>query len=184
MNFVWHSDSSSWLSEICRKQAIAVDQLRRGQSLITELKQVGVLNLDVNVRTSDEIIAALQGSLKWTPSSTPLHEQGRVSELRREVDEQRAAFRGIQAQIEASEAFQRGSRVYASEAGQQVLRLESIGLFDGIQALHQCPICSSNVEQTLPSVSALTASLRQLESELLQVELERPPLTEYIVSFR
>lgn len=165
-------------------QSIVADQLRRGQALITELRQVGVLAADVNAQTSDEIIVALQSSLKWSPSAAPRRDGDQIPDLRREVDTLRATFRAVQAQIEASEAFQRGSLLYSSEAGQQIMRLESVGLFNGIPEPHQCPLCSSEVSQTLPSVADLTQSLQRLESELAQVEREKPRLTEYIGSLK
>jgi hypothetical protein len=166
--------------DFAEAQFMATDQLNRGQSLLTELKQVGVVAPEIAARTSEEIISLLQGAMNWAPSNAPPKEQTRVPQLRSEVDNQREQFRNIQGQIEAAETFQRGSRLYASEAGQQVMRLESIGLFSAIDGPHQCPVCSSDVSATLPSVAALTDSLRRLELDLAQVEREQPRLREYI----
>jgi hypothetical protein len=160
-----------------RELRLAQRRLKMAQRDLAEAQSIAGDQLNCG---TDDIIATLQRAMQWAPSSTPTREQNRIPQLRSEVDNDREVFRSVQAQIDAAEAFQRGSRLYASEAGQQAMRLESIGLFAGIEGPHQCPVCSSEVSATVPSVTALTDSLRRLESDLAQVERERPRLGEYI----
>jgi hypothetical protein len=159
---------------------VAADQLRRGQGLITEAQQVGLLRPGTSLGTAGEIVEALRSVLTWAPSATPLIEEDRLAELRRLSDFQREEFKNLQKQIDAAEVFQRDSQAYASEAGEQLMRLQSIRLFDGPPGPHRCPVCSSDLPVEVPTVSALNDSLRRLGSDLQQVEGERPRLREYI----
>ena len=67
----------------------------------------------------------------------------------------REEFKGLQRQIVAAEVFQRDAQAYASEAGEQVMRLQSIRLFDRADGPHRCPVCSSDLPVEVPTVSAL-----------------------------
>ena len=123
--------------------SIASDKLRRGQSLITEAQQVGIVRTDV-VGETEEVLGLLKNVLTWSPAAAPLVEEDRLGNLRNLADRRRADFKHLQRQIEAAETFQRDAQAYAGEAGEQVMRLSSIGLFDGAAESHRCPICSSD----------------------------------------
>lgn len=161
-------------------QFVATDQLTRGQGLLTEAQQVGILRSDVAAAGAEEIVETLRTVLTWAPSAAPLVEEDKLTDFRRLADERREGFKVIQKQIEAAEVFQRDSQAYASEAGEQVMRLQSIRLFDGAEGQHRCPVCSADLPSAVPTVSALNESLRRLGSDLRQVEGERPRLREYI----
>ena len=96
------------------------------------------------------------------------------------MDESRERFKRSQHQLQAAEVFERDSLGYASEAGQQALRLQSIGLFDDGGTAHRCPVCSSELASDVPTATAINESLKRLGSDLSQVEAERPRLREYI----
>jgi hypothetical protein len=42
-----------------------------------------------------------------------------------------------------------------------VMRLQSIRIFNGADGPHRCPVCSSDLPVEVPTVSALTESLRR-----------------------
>jgi hypothetical protein len=164
--------------------SIATDKLRRGQSLITEAQQVGIVRTDVVVESTEDVLRLLKNVLTWSPAAAPLVEEDRLATLRNLADSRRANFKHLQRQIEAAEIFQRDAQAYAGEAGEQVMRLNSIGLFDGAAESHRCPICSSELPAEVPTVTALNDSLRRLDADLRQVEGERPRLREYIDNLR
>src|SRR5262249_31937510 len=74
-------------------QFVAADQLTRGQGLITEAQQVGILRSDVAARNAAETVEVLRGVLKWVPSSAPLVAEDRLPELRRLADSRREDFK-------------------------------------------------------------------------------------------
>jgi len=161
-------------------ESISVERLRRGQGLVAEAQQVGVLSGDVSLNSTEEIRTALARALRWVPTTTPPLAQDKVTQLRSDVDEHRERFRALQGQIEAAEAFERESSRYTTEAGEQRSRLQSIQVFRNLDGPHRCPICSSELKTEFSSVVALSDSLRRLDSDLTFVERERPRLREYI----
>ncbi|MDP8983018.1 MAG: DUF3732 domain-containing protein [Acidobacteriota bacterium] len=160
--------------------SITVDRLNRGQALVAEAQQAGVLPSDTQVATSEDVLAALNRAVKWLPAVAPPTEQQRTGELRNELETHRESFKTIQGRIEAADTFERQSARYQSEAGEQVRRLQSIGIFRSVDGPHSCPVCSSQLADAFPSVVALADSLRQLDAELTFVEREQPRLREYI----
>ena len=161
-------------------QFVAADQLRRGQALITEAQQVGLLSTSVSAGAAEEVVETLRRVLTWAPSAAPLVQEDRVADLRRAADSRREELKGIQNQIDAAEIFQRDAQAYASEAGEQFMRLQSIGLFNSDNGPHRCPVCSSDLPEEVPTVAAVNESLRRLAADLQQVDGERPRLREYI----
>jgi Protein of unknown function (DUF3732) len=168
------------MRDLEESEFIASDHLRRGQSLITEAQQVGILKSDLRPESASDTIQILSNALTWAPSPTPLVAQDKLAELRKHVDDDRDAFKSLQRQIEAAEVFQRDARAYESEANEHLMRLQSIDLLHQDQNVHKCPVCSSDLAEEVPTASALSDSLRRLGSDLMQVEGERPRLREYI----
>jgi hypothetical protein len=168
------------MRDLEESQFIATDQLRRGQSLITEAQQAGIIRPDSTAENETEIMQTLRDASAWVPSATPLVPQDKLAELRKRVDDDRETLRNLQKQIEAAEVFQRDTQAYQTEANEHLMRLQSVELFQENQITHTCPICLSDLPSEFPTVSALNESLRRLRSDLMQVESERPRLTEYI----
>ena len=166
-------------------QFLVSDKLKRGISLIDEAKQVGLLDTEIDAKTPDEIITTLRRTFEWKPSTVPLPQEDRVAKIREEVNILRDSFRRIQDRIRAAEAFTRNAQGYASEADEQIMRLQSIHLFKGMNdSKHICPLCSAELNEAIPKVSEINNSLNQLNDDLATVERERPRLREYIDSLK
>jgi uncharacterized coiled-coil DUF342 family protein len=162
-------------------QFIISDKLKRGISLLDEGTQVGLFSADIKADTAEEVITALRRTFDWKPEVSPMVEDDRVPKLREEVDTLRDSFRRIQSRIQATEVFAQDAQGYTSEASEQMMRLQSIQLFeDTDDSKHVCPFCASELESTVPKVSEVRESLRRLNNDLATVERERPRLREYI----
>ena len=161
-------------------ESISVERLRRGQGLVAEAQQAGILANDAALASTEDIMGALRSALLWSPTTAPVAPNDKIAQLHTEVDAGRERLRSVQGQIEAAEVFDRESGKYASEADEQRSRLQSIQVFRSIDGPHRCPVCASELTEGFPSVVALSESLRQLDSDLTYVERERPRLREYI----
>jgi cell division septum initiation protein DivIVA len=161
-------------------ESITVDRQNRGQALVAEAQQAGVLPGDAPITATEDVLAALNRAVRWVPTAAPAVERQRTAELRNQLEGQRDSFKSLQARIEAAETFERQAARYQSEAGEQVWRLQSIGIFRSLDGPHSCPVCSSQLAESFPSVVALAESLRQLDAELTFVERGQPRLREFI----
>jgi hypothetical protein len=162
-------------------EEIVSERLVRGQSLIAEAQQVGLVDSSFAPENAAEIFEVLRSALQWKPSVTPPVGDDHLVQLEQEVHRLRQEFRQKYYQVKATELFAQEAEGYSSEANEQVLRLESIGLYDEQQAVSDvCPLCEARTSSSIPTVSAMKASLTGLQENLQTVQRERPRLREYI----
>ena len=159
---------------------IVSDTLSRGQSLIGEAQQVGLLSSGYIPSQSGEIVELLSETKKWKPSDLPAVENSLVPQLQIELQELRLQFRQIKEQISMAETFSHEADSYSEEANQQRMRLEAINIIDEEQGLDTCPLCSSKLSDEIPTVLEIRKNLNQLTSNLVTVNKDKPRLIEHI----
>jgi hypothetical protein len=156
-----------------------------GYSLLAEAQQVGLIDTNLVIENTDELLETLQGALNWLPDSTPAIVDDPLPQLQQEIYELRQAFNRKHDQIKAAELFAQKADGFSSEAKQQSMRLESINLFetpeDGSEI---CPLCSSTMPQPVPKISVMKNVLADLQSGVQVVEIKRPKLLEHIQALK
>ncbi|HEY2169055.1 MAG TPA: DUF3732 domain-containing protein [Candidatus Angelobacter sp.] len=162
---------------------VASDQLTRGRTLIEEAKQAGILPATTDAKAFEDVVRLLNDVMKWKPSAPPL-EADKVTDWRRNVDQRRDRLRAISRQLEAAQVFDKDSQGYATEVGEQLMRLRSIELFHSDDVGRRCPLCANELTAEVPAVAAITETLQHLRADLDQVEAEKPRLREYIESMK
>jgi hypothetical protein len=162
---------------------VAADQLTRGRTLIEEAQQAGILPADATASSFDDAVRLLNEVANWKPSVPPI-ETDKVTEWRGNVDQRRDRTRAINKQLEAAQIFDKDSQGYASEAGEQLMRLRSIELFHPDKGVRHCPLCATELAAEVPTVATITESLQHLRIDLDQVQAERPRLREYIETLK
>lgn len=166
-------------------ESIVSDKVSRGQSLIAEAQQVGLIDPHIKLDSAEEVFRALQRVLLWQPVVLPPVEDDRLPQLHQERDQLRQEFRQQHEQIVVTEAFAREAEGYASEANQQRMRLESINLFGTHDTnITICPLCFSKVSQSIPKLSAIRRNLTDLHNNLQAVDSEKPRLREFIQALK
>lgn len=159
---------------------IVSDTLSRGQSLIAEAQQVGLLPAGKIVTQSGEIIELLSDTKNWHPSQPSPVADNLLPELQSKVQELRLQFRQIKEQITMAESFSREADGYSEEANQQRMRLEAINIINEENTVDTCPLCSSILPNDVPGVLEIRRNLHQLTNNLSTVYKEKPRLLEHI----
>jgi hypothetical protein len=106
-------------------------------------------------------------------------EYARLSEERnRLLDEQRK----LREEVAAARAFESDEKGFSREASEQRARLTSIGIFDGSEPGHSCPLCSQELPKTseLPSVAQIKGALTNISSRLESVMRATPQIEKAI----
>jgi hypothetical protein len=164
---------------------IVSEQLNRGQALVVEAQQVGLIKSDLTPANTAEIFEVLQRVLKWKPNTSPPEPDDRFLQLQEELNNLRQDFQKKSEQIKTAEIVAQESEGYSSEANQQRLRLESINLFDSKDdKLNICPLCSSKISLDIPEISALKSALKKIHKDIKTVEHKRPRLRKYIQTLK
>lgn len=156
----------------------------RAIALIGEARRVGLIDMSVQVDYQDYqmMYSILQEAMDWKPREISSNRgmdrltflQNRLQDMHSELDE-------IEISIDNAKRFIGETRGYSSEAQHQKLRLESIGLFEQIDFNPgKCPLCSGTLEQSLPSVEMMRASIISLDKSIENVTREQPKLRNFI----
>jgi hypothetical protein len=165
---------------LAESEAIVSDSINRGQSLIIEAQQVGLLGEDVLHEDKQDIINELHQTQKWRPTEIRIEGNDRFQNLVDGLANLRNEFSQKKQAIDAAKSFAKEAEGFASEVKHQKLRLESINLFSEQQTSNICPLCSSLLDTTVPSIKEIMEKLSELDKNLFAIDDERPRLREHI----
>jgi hypothetical protein len=171
----------------CERQLTEINALRgdgisKAAALLAQARDAG---LSVSIATSwEETVAALHEIARMPISPVDVQtlegqEYGRLSEERnRHLEEQRR----LREEIAAARAFERDEKGFSREASEQRARLTSIGIFDGSEPGHSCPLCAQELPKTsdLPSVAQIKEALTNISSRLESVTRATPQIEKAI----
>jgi hypothetical protein len=171
----------------CERQLTEINALRgdgisKAAALLAQARDAG---LSVSIATSwEETVAALHEIARMPISPVDVQtlegqEYGRLSEERnRHLEEQRR----LRDEIAAARAFERDEKGFSREASEQRARLTSIGIFDGSEPGHSCPLCAQELPKTsdLPSVAQIKEALTNISSRLESVTRATPQIEKAI----
>ena len=162
-------------------EAIQGEGQSRAIGLLAEAQQIGILEAGNQPEDLPGVVALLEEASRWSPEAVgfpSIQRLGQLQQEARELDQQLLEksdnLRAVRTHAQEREGF-------ASEAQEQELRLESIGLFDTTAHDAQaCPLCSQGMATPVPHADAIQRSLAELRQSLDSVTRERPRLREYI----
>ncbi|MBD5549383.1 MAG: DUF3732 domain-containing protein [Lachnospiraceae bacterium] len=156
----------------------------RAIALISEARQVGLIDMSAQIDYQDYkmMYSILQEAMDWKPKEIlPNSGMDRLTFLQNSLQEMRSELNEIGINLDNAKRFIGETRGYSSEAQHQKLRLESIGLFEQLDFNPgKCPLCSGTLEQPLPSVEMMKASIISLDKSIENVTREQPKLRKFI----
>lgn len=172
------------------KQILAEAELLQGEgtsraiSLLAEARQVGLLHKGIiNQNLSlPELTQVLKNiSLEWRPDETGFPGAEELTQLQIKLHKVRIEYNEKTESIRAAQTFVSEANGYVAEMQQQEFRLESIGLFNtDNHDVNTCPLCSTQLENSIPGVSSINRSLQRVRGNLDAAVKEQPRLREYI----
>ena len=156
----------------------------RAISLIGEARQAGLIDASTQIDYQNyrEMYSVLQTAMNWSPSMIGSNSgMDRLTFLQSKLQEIRDEFDEIGISLDNARKFVGETAGYSGEAQHQKMRLESIGLFEQLTFNPgKCPLCSGTLEQALPSVEMIKASIVNLDKSIANVTREQPKLRAFI----
>lgn len=156
----------------------------RAISLIGEARQAGLIDASTQIdyKNYREMYSVLQTAMNWSPSMIGSNSgMDRLTFLQSKLQEIRDEFDEIGISLDNARKFVGETAGYSGEAQHQKMRLESIGLFEQLNFNPgKCPLCSGTLEQPLPSVEMIKASIVNLDKSIANVTREQPKLRAFI----
>jgi len=172
--------------KIAEKQLFDAEQFRekldvRATGLLSEARQVGILDRNVAPETTDEALAILAKISSWKPAPIPDEDTLRISELEDEIAAIRRDRAAKNETLRATQVFAKTEDGFTTEAQEQKSRLESINALPKQQESGewQWPFAPQNLGLKTPIAAALLQELQSLDQELKAVVGERPHLEEF-----
>jgi len=154
--------------------------LSNAEIIIEQAKNLGLLQKDFHVKEKADYRHIFNKIIQWTPVKVAFPESNRIQELREEINSLKRKIRFKEEEIEEVKAFANEAKGFTDEMKHQKSRLESIKLFDDDQKMHQCPLCSQNLPETIPKVENVTKTLKQIKHSLENIERTSPNLRSHI----
>lgn len=156
----------------------------RAIALIGEARQAGLIDASIQIDYQDyqEMYSVLQSVMNWSPSTVSSSSgMDRLTFLQSKLQEIRGEFDEIGVSLDNARKFVGETTGYSGEAQHQKMRLESIGLFEQLNFdPRKCPFCSGTLEEPLPSVEMIKASVVNLDKSIANVAREQPKLRAFI----
>lgn len=164
-------------SELARSLSLTSEG--RVDGLVAEAKNVGLIAPDFSADSYGSAIESLRAAgnapaaehLEMVASEVDQAELVRLSSERTRLRE-RLHF--INDELQAMTGLRKDEGSFASETGEQVARLESIGLLSDDK--HTCPVCIQPLPTTMPLVEELRSELELARSQLQNVLRHTPGL--------
>lgn len=155
----------------------------RAVSLISEAKQVGLIDNSVSVDYQDykSLYNVLQTANDWQPNKNVNSGMDKLTFLQSKLEENRQELGDLEISLANAKTFAGETSGYQDETLHQKTRLESIGLFEQLDFnTGVCPLCSGKLQQPLPEVEMIKASIINLDKSIKNVSRERPKLRAFI----
>lgn len=156
------------LSEL---RALGGNGISKAATLLAQARDAGLTGAmasswEETVETLQEVARLPTGSIEaGHPPTVEGCEYARLTDQRgRLLEEQRK----LRDEIGAARAFERDEKGFSREADEQRARLVSIGIFDGQEPGHTCPLCSQSLSDStsVPHVAELKSALSDVSVRL------------------
>ena len=130
--------------------------------------------------TWEEAVSALR-EVAQTPGTSvdmAIPDEAEYERLSDERNQLRGEQRRLRDEVAAARAFEHDESGFSREASEQRARLVSIGIFDGADPSHACPLCAQDLREAtdIPEVSQLQEALTDISSRLDAVTRTSPQI--------
>ncbi|HJX09945.1 MAG TPA: DUF3732 domain-containing protein [Candidatus Binatia bacterium] len=162
--------------QLTELRSLSGEGISRAATLLAQARDVGLSSSDAN--TWEDTIAALREMSRTPMAGVALdHPDGQeYSRLAAERDQLLDEQRRVRDEILAARAFERDEKGFSREASEQRSRLASIGIFNGSDPGHVCPLCSQDLPDAVavPAVAQIKTALTDVSSRLESVTRAAP----------
>ena len=154
------------------------DGVTKASTLLAEARNAGLSMLLAS--TWEEAVSALRevADLPGTLIDVDVPDGAEYHRLNDERNHLRHQQRRLRDEIAAARSFERDESAFSHEASEQHARLVPIGIFDGSDPTHTCPLCFQVLSESadLPEVGQLQGVLTDISSRLDTVTRAAPQL--------
>lgn len=168
--------------QLAELRALSGEGVSKAASLLAQARDAGVSAIQPT--NWNETVAALREAattvIPALVSDQPDGQEfGRLSTEREQLLAEQVRLRD---EIAAARAFERDEQGFSREANEQRARLTTIGIFEGTEPNHTCPLCAQALPDTnaTPTASRIKETLQDVSSRLQSVTRAAPQVEKAI----
>ncbi|WP_430231324.1 DUF3732 domain-containing protein [Nitrosomonas communis] len=167
----------SYERQLAELRALRGDGVSKAAGLLAEARNIGLTDIS-EPDSWEEIVAALK-EIAATPLATITSDLPGVDEFASLTQERTALLeqqRRLRDEISSVRVFEREEKGFSKEANEQLSRLRTIGIFEGEQPGHECPLCSQSLPEDtrVPAVETMQTALADISAQLDTVTRAAP----------
>ncbi|MNL02558.1 hypothetical protein D3C87_1230680 [compost metagenome] len=155
----------------------------KGLALVAEARSLGMIPMNQEVESIEDahkVLGRIIGKDHSSAEFNKIQDSGKdYLTLQNELYELENELQHVEERINTAKHFASGATGFQGEAEEQMLRLQSIGLFKGRKKLDLCPVCHSKSDAEKIEKD-ITQSVDRLRKELETVTREQPKINEYM----
>ncbi|MBF2734484.1 MAG: DUF3732 domain-containing protein [Betaproteobacteria bacterium AqS2] len=151
-------------------------------TLLAEARNAGLSTSLAN--TGEEAISSLRDvvEIPETPLDESMSNEAEYERLVEERNRLRDQQRRLREDLAVARSFENDKSAFIREASEQRARLVPIGIFDGADSTHTCPLCSQDIKEPadIPETGQIQGMLTDISSRLDAVSRATPQLERVI----
>jgi len=174
--------------QLAELRALRGDGVSKAAGLLAEARNVGLTDLS-EPDSWEGIVSALK-EIAATPLATVTSDLPGGDEFASLTQERTALLeqqRRLRDEITAVRVFEREEKGFSKEANEQLSRLRTIGIFEGEQPGHECPLCSQLLPQDSvrgPAAETIQTALSDISTRLDTVTRAAPRVESALGSWK
>ncbi len=155
----------------------------RAHALINEAKGVGLVSGDEPLPLDWNLVKALLIKISNTPvgESAGIPDNDILEKLLDKQEHARNEYRSADAELHALLDVKKSAGGFSSELHEQKARLESIGLFEHDGNKKNCPLCSHELADDVPTVAELSKVLSEISEQIANIYNDTPHIDKLII---
>ena len=157
-------------------RALRGEGISKAATLLAQARDAGLTQAITNSWEDTVLVLRELGSTPLGAIDIQLPDGQEYSRLAEERNNLLQTQRRLRDEIWAARTFQRDEQAFSREASEQQARLISIGIFEGVEPNHLCPLCSQELSDAvdLPNISQVNNALVSVSNRLEAVTRGTP----------
>ncbi|ASR46495.1 hypothetical protein B4V02_07285 [Paenibacillus kribbensis] len=156
----------------------------KSHSLLTQAAQLGLCDYPSIGATEKDIDRMLTKVAEWTPYSNSNSEEDKLTDLYDQLNMQQNEIISIKKRMNYAKKSLHFANEFESTANNQKRRLDVIDIFRKPIDPISCPLCEQKILEEIQPVKLINQTVKKVQTDLDNVEKERPKLDNYINSLK
>ncbi|RAT96986.1 DUF3732 domain-containing protein [Brevibacillus sp. Leaf182] len=152
----------------------------KAHTLLYQAAQLGLCEIPSFGATEETVLSKLNNIAQWNPTLQSSTEEDKLSELYDQLSVQQNEAISIKRRINYAKKSIHFADEFEDTISNQKRRLDVISIFKNPIEPGSCPLCQQNLNDEIKPIKLINETVSKVQTDLNNIEKERPKLDEYI----